>query len=108
MTRIFGPAIVAAALLAQSNAPLVLAQTPTGLAGTWSLNRSLSEIPKEIGFNPDWVRAGFDTGQDRDGRGGSGGRGGGRRGGSGGSSRPFTPQRESADDAKRVQLLTAE
>ena len=27
---------------------------------------------------------------------------------SGGSSRPFTPQRQSADDAKRVQLLTAE
>ncbi len=108
MTRIFGPAIVVAALLAQSNLPIVSAQTPTRLAGTWSLNRSLSEFPKEIGFNPDWVRAGFDTGQDRGARGGGGGRGGGRRGGTGSASRPFTPQQESADDAKRVQVLTAE
>jgi len=115
MTRMFGPAVVAATFLAQSNLPAVSVQTPTRLAGTWSLNRSLSEFPKEIGFNPDWVRAGFDTGQDRGAsggaRGGGGGRGG-RRGGSGGSgggsSRPFTPQRESADDAKRVQLLTGE
>jgi len=111
MIRILAPAVVAAAVLAQSNPPAVSAQTPTRLAGTWSLNRSLSEFPKEIGFNPDWVRAGFDTGQDRGAsgaRGGGGGRGGGRRGGSGNSSRPFTPQQESADDAKRVQLLTAE
>jgi hypothetical protein len=116
MTRIVAAAIVAAVFLAQSNPPAVSAQTPTRLVGTWSLNRSLSEFPKEIGFNPDWVRAGLDTGQDRGAsggaRGGGGGRGGGRRGGgggsSGGSSPPFTPQRQSADDATRVQLLTEE
>src|SRR4029453_2416866 len=101
MTRIL--AVVAAAFLAQSNRPAVAAQALSRLAGTWSLNRSLSEFPKEIGFNLNWVRAGFDTGQ-----GGGGGRGGGRRGGTGSSSRPFTPQRESADDAKRVPLLAAE
>jgi hypothetical protein len=106
MRRVFAPALLAAAFLAQSNPRSVTAQTPTRLVGTWSLNRSLSEFPKEIGFNPDWARAGFDTGQERGASGG--GRGGGRRGGSNGSSRPFTPQRESADDAQRVQLLTAE
>jgi hypothetical protein len=103
MTRTVAFAVVAATFLAQSN-PAVSAQAPTRLAGTWSLNRSLSEFPKEIGFNPDWVRAGFDTGQES----GGSGRGGGRRGGSGGSSRPVTPQRQSADDATRVQVLTAE
>ena len=103
MTRTVAFAVVAATFLAQSNPPAVSAQAPTRLAGTWSLNRSLSEFPKEIGFNPNWVRAGFDTGQ-----GGGGGRGGGRRGGTGSSSRPFTPQRESADDATRVLVLTAE
>src|SRR5262245_45966726 len=109
MTRMFAPAVLAAAFLSQSNTPAVPAQTPTRLVGTWSLNRSLSESPKEIGFNPDWARTGFeDPGASGGARGGGGGRGGGRRGGSGSSSRPFTPQRESADDAKRVQLLTAE
>jgi len=116
MSRILAAAAVIAAFVAGPNPAGVSEQTPSRLAGTWSLNRSLSEFPKEVGFNPDWAVAGFDPGQDRGASGaarGGGGRGGARRGGggggsTGGSSRPFTPQRESADDAKRVQLLTDE
>ena len=35
--------------------PPAAAQSASPLAGVWTLNRSLSEFPKEIGFNVDWV-----------------------------------------------------
>jgi hypothetical protein len=116
MKRLLAAAAIAAAFLARPNHPAVSAQALTRLAGTWSINRSLSEFPREIGFNPDWLRAGVEPGQDRGAgggaRSGSGGGRAGRRGSSGGSTGgarpPFIPQRESADDAKRVQLLTQE
>src|SRR5216684_6998576 len=31
------------------------AQSASPLAGVWTLNRSLSELPREIGFNPSWM-----------------------------------------------------
>ena len=80
------------------------AQNPSPLAGIWTLNRSLSELPRDIGFNPAWMTAGGDgqtTGA------ASGGRG--RRGSSsGGAAAPFAARPESYEDSRRVQLMTAE
>jgi len=85
------------------------AQDAAPLAGVWTLNRSLSEMPHEMGFNPAWVpspaRGGQSSGETT-----SGGRG--RRGSSGGdpsgSSGAFSIPRESYEEARRVDLLTAE
>jgi hypothetical protein len=84
------------------------AQSVSPLGGVWTLNRSLSEWPPEIGFNVNWVPSSSDgTGQS------PGSTGGGRgRQGSGGSGRgatgSFSMPRESYEDARRLQLLTAE
>src|SRR5713226_677877 len=80
----------------------VWAQDVSDFGGRWTLNRELSQFPSEIGFDVDWLSTG-----------GSGldstvGRGRGRRGSSGGGGGAFTSRRESEDDAKRVQQLTAE
>jgi hypothetical protein len=88
---LFGVAIAAALL---SGAPAA-ADKPS-LAGTWALNRSLSEFPPEVGFGTDlmpaaWARA------DAAGRG---------RGGSGGVVLPT--RRESEDDVRRARQLTDE
>jgi hypothetical protein len=85
------------------------AQNGSPLAGVWTLNRSLSEMPREIGFNVGWIPSSSgSTGQDAPST--SGGRG--RRGsGGGGGSRgaaPFSIPRESYEDAQRLQLLTGE
>ena len=85
-----------------------LTQDASPLAGVWTLNRSISELPREIGFNVNWIPsssgAGQNTGSNRGGRGrGGSGSGGGNRGAAG----AFSP-RESSEDARRVQLLTAE
>ena len=78
-----------------------LAQDTPGYAGRWTLNRESSQFPREVGFDPDWLPAG--GGGDSTGSGGRGGRGSG-----GGSASAFTARRESEDDAKRVEQLTAE
>jgi hypothetical protein len=83
------------------------AQNASPLAGVWTLNRSLSEFPPDIGFNPSWMTTPTGDGQSAAPAGG-GGRGRGGRGGGGGSAPPFPAHPESYDDAKRVQLLTAE
>ena len=58
------------------------AQTPSDLAGTWALNRQLSQFPSELGFSADFLGAlGPGVGPVSGGRGG--GRGGGRRGSGG-------------------------
>ena len=84
------------------------AQQASPIAGPWTLNRSLSEMPREIGFNPNWFPPPTSTG--RTGSTSSGGRG--RRGSSGGGNTggaPFSaPRSESYDDSRRLQLLTAE
>jgi hypothetical protein len=82
-------------------------QNVSPLAGAWTLNRSLSEMPPEIGFDVDWIskssRADPNAGSNGAGRGrGSGG--GGNRGPAG----SFPISRESYEDARRVQLVTAE
>ena len=96
---------LAATLLA---ATVVLEQRPAAASaadksefeGRWRLNRELSQFPREIGFGVDWVAAdGTRVGSTQGGRRGSGG---------GGGAQPFIARRESVDDAKRLQLLTAE
>ena len=78
----------------------VRAQAASPLAGIWTLNRSLSEFPREIGFNANWWPAASGDGQST----GASGGGRGRRG----STAPFSGRSESYEDAQRVQLLTAE
>jgi hypothetical protein len=107
MTRVRVSAIIVAASV--GGAALlgsVSAQRASGLSGQWTINRELSEIPREIGFTADWMKSAAESDQS----GGAGGRGGRRSGGgsSRGGANPFAVQRESADDAKRLQILTAE
>ena len=86
--------------------PVTAQQNASALAGVWTLNRSLSEFPRELGFDINWLPG--SSGADQSG-GSNGGRG--RRGSGGGGNRgsgAFYAPRESIDDARRVQLLTAE
>jgi hypothetical protein len=101
---VFGLLLAACAAVAPFT---VHAQVGTHLAGKWTLNRDLSQIPKEVGFSPDWLAAG--SGGDTGAGGGGGGRGGrGGRGG-GGARTPASPVHfESADEARLVQEMTAE
>jgi hypothetical protein len=84
------------------------AQAASPLAGAWTLNRSLSEMPREIGFDVNWFpppateRGGATSGGGRGGRRGSAGSG------AAGSTGPFSQRPESYDEARRVQLLTTE
>jgi hypothetical protein len=100
------PLLVFAAALHPSAA---IAQDST-FGGVWTLNRSLSELPREIGFNVNWLPATGDAGQSS---GSSGGGGRGRRGstnggGNRGSGGPTAMPRESSEDARRLQLVTGE
>jgi hypothetical protein len=85
--------------------PTANAQESSLLGGVWTLNRALSEMPREIGFNVDWIPP-PDAGRNS----GAGGANRGRRSGGGGrgASSPFGAPLESFDDAQRIQLLTAE
>lgn len=70
-----------------------------GLAGVWTLNRTLSEFPKEIGFN---IQGAPPPDADSGTTGSRGGRG--RRS----SGTPYSSRPESYDDARRVQLLVGD
>ena len=90
----------------------VQAQETSPLSGVWSFDKSASQVPKEIGFTPAWLSSagGAEPGAAAP-SGGGGERG--RRGGSGaagrgGGSGAFALPQESYEDARRVQLLTAE
>jgi len=98
--------------VAQGPATLVNGQAPVTIEGAWALNHSLSEIPREIGFNPIWATVPADGNQGggaTGGGGGGGGRRGGRGGGGGGVNRGPTGTRpESYEDAQRRDALVAE
>jgi hypothetical protein len=86
------------------------AQSASPLAGVWTLNRSLSEFPRDVGFNMSWLPASGGDGQGaapptsgNRGRQGSGGGASSRT-----SANPFSAHPESYEDGKRLQLLTAE
>lgn len=81
------------------------AQAPSPLGGIWTLDRSASEFPSDIGFNPAWMRAASGDAQSPASGGGRG-----RRGSGGGrdAAAPFARSAESYEDARLLQLLTAE
>jgi len=102
--------LVAAALLAASVSTLRSADRDTPrIDGRWTLNRALSQIPRDVGFNLEGLPAPGGAGPATTG-GGRGGGGRGRRGSSGGgvTGDPFRARPQSADDASRVRQLTAE
>jgi hypothetical protein len=84
----------------------VRSQESGNLTGRWVLNRNQSEVDKEVGFNPDWLIAGVRSVEREPG--GGGGRGRGRRGSDGSQQGGFAAPRESEEDARRVQQLSAE
>jgi len=88
-------------------AAAVAAGQPGGtIGGIWTLNRSASDIPKEIGFDAPWLQPQPGSTSDA---GGSPGRGGRRGSGGGRGAAPaFSMPRESYEDARRVQFLTGE
>jgi hypothetical protein len=107
MRRSWGLVCLVAAAAAHASVPAA-AQSVSPLGGIWTLNRSLSEWPPEIGFNVNWIPpsnngAGQSTGSAGNGRGRRGSGGSGR-----GATGTFSAPRESYEDARRLQLLTAE
>jgi len=90
----------------------VSAQPASPIAGAWTLNKSLSEMPPELGFAAPWLESSSSGGSSGS-SGSSGGGGRGRRGGygggggRGGGGNFYTP-RESYDDAQRQKMMTAE
>jgi hypothetical protein len=106
MSRHLVSAIAVAATWAAALLPLA-ADEPGGssLAGTWVLNRSVSEMPREMAFRPNWIVAPNANGSQASAGGGRGRR---SSGGSGGGASSFPVSRESYEDARRLQILTTE
>src|SRR5262249_38941362 len=103
---VFG-CLAALSALALPASPAAQAASPLG--GVWAFNRSLSDLPREIGFNVNWAQSSGGTGQNASPTGGGGrGRRGGSGGGGGRSGGAFPIIHESYEDSQRVQLLTAE
>jgi hypothetical protein len=102
MTRSNLAAILVVAMVVGIPRPALLAaQDKSDFSGRWTLNRELSEFPREIGFGVDWLPSGGSGPSST-----SGGRG--RRGSGGGGTGAFPARPQSEDDSKRVQQLTAE
>jgi hypothetical protein len=99
-------ALAAACMLGLLAPASARSQESGNLTGRWVLNRNQSQVDKEVGFNPDWLIAGVRSAQRESGGGGGGGRG--RRGSGGGQQGGFAAPRESEEDARRVQELSAE
>src|SRR5881409_2091280 len=78
-------------------------QHSSNLAGRWTLNRELSQFPREIGFDADLGSTAGPAATPS-----SRGRRGGRGAAAGGGTAGFTAARESEEDAQRLQLLTGE
>ena len=102
MTRLWLAALLAMPVVAGLS-PSAAAQAPdaTGLAGRWTLNAALSQMPKEVGFSADWMSAGTAGGD------GTGGARGGQAGG-GASRTNFPVIKESREDSARIKALTTE
>ena len=85
------------------------AQDPAQLAGSWTLNRQLSQFPTDIGFSADFLGAlGPGTGPAGGGRGGRRGGGGGGGGGNRGGLGAPRIVRETEEDSQRISTLTDE
>lgn len=108
MTRSLAAILVGTVAVGISRPAPVKAQDKEDLSGRWALNRELSQFPREIGFGVDWLSP-TGSGQESTARGGGGrGRRGSGGGAGGGAAGVFPARTESADDAKRLQQLTAE
>ena len=96
---VVGPLLLVCAF---GSAPL-RAQHPNDLAGSWTLNRQISDFPKELGFTAAFLAAVPGTG-------GGGGRDGTRaRGGAaGGPERAPRIQQQTEEDARRIRFLADE
>ncbi len=101
MGRTFSGVCAALLIAASCVSTPAAGQGASPLSGVWTLNRSLSEFPKEIGFNVDWIVP------DPNDPAAAGGGGRGRKA-SGGGGRPSAPRLQSSEDARRVQLLIGE
>ena len=78
------------------------AQDTSSLAGRWTLNRELSQFPREVGFNADWFATTAAGGGSTAGTTSQGGA-------PGGSNRTSSPvSRVSREDSMRNALLTDE
>jgi hypothetical protein len=88
--------VVAALVLVAHGVP-ALAQSPNDLAGSWTLNRQLSQFPQEVGFSANFLPPAGP---------GGGGRGGRRDAADAPLSLPRVTQTE--EDARRVRFLTDE
>jgi hypothetical protein len=99
-------AVLAAACMLGLLAPAsARSQESANMTGRWVLNRNESQVDKEVGFNPAWLAAGTRSAE-RESGGGGGGRG--RRGSGGGQQGGYAMPRESEEDAKRMEQLSAE
>ena len=96
---------LAFAVATESFSALARAQEASPLAGVWTLDRSLGELPRDIGFAAPWLNA-DGPGAAAPAAGGRGRQGGG--GGRGAGTNPFTARPESYDDARRLQVVTEE
>jgi hypothetical protein len=94
-------ALAAACMLGLLPPASARSQESGNLTGRWVLNRNQSQIDKQVGFNPAWLAPERESGG-----GGVGSRG--RRGSGGGQQGGFAMPRESEEDAKRMQQLSAE
>src|SRR5258705_10407029 len=107
MTRSITLALCFLLVFASLRPAQLSAQTPSDLAGTWALNRQLSQFPGELGFSADFLGAlGPGAGPVSGGRSGGRARGGG--GGNGGGLGAPKIVRETEEDAQRGLLLTDE
>ena len=103
MTRSWLVAVLAIPMVMGIGRPSVAsAQDATTLAGRWSLNRDLSQFPRDIGFSADWLAGSGSAGDPptASGRDQSGAPGGGRT--------SFPISRVSREDSMRNAVLTSE
>ena len=97
--------VVALALLL--NLPSsVVAQEGASLTGTWTIDRTASEFPRELGFGASFVP--IEDGAQGNNRGRGNRRGGGGGNSTGAVSPALRPQGESYDDGQRREQLTEE
>jgi hypothetical protein len=94
-------------LLTVATPHIAVAQT-TSLSGRWTLDREHSDFPREVGFGMPTIPTTNGSDAPPQGGGGRGGRRGGAAGRGGTVPSPFNPRIESADDARRREILTGE
>ncbi len=105
MTRSWLAAILVVPMALGAVRPaLVSAQDASTLAGRWTLNRELSQFPREAGFNADWLAHSGSSGDSTPTPGGQG------QGGApgGGNRTSFPVSKVSREDSMRNALLTNE